>query len=287
MKIVTNVVNNPVFIEIQYNLLKRYVRGGEYEFIVFNDAKRYEDYTNNGDIGIRDKIIETCERLGIKCINMDNDNHKEIKAASIRASIVMNEIHNYQMENPDRYIIMDSDMFLIDYMDIDRYDGYKVAYVLQTREEHRYMWSGLIYMDMRNVDEFRDINWFLTPTTDVGGMTRKWLERYIKIDEEKGNKVPTIEEIRWNKDGIYNTDNLYYMRHLWSLSWDEGELPENLRGREGLIRYLREDSRNKGDKYFCEIYDNIFLHYRGGCNWMGGGMTFHIEMANKLKKYII
>jgi len=141
MKIVTNVVNNPVFIEIQYNLLKRYVRGGEYEFIVFNDAKRYEDYTNNGDIGIRDKIIETCERLGIKCINMDNDNHKEIKAASIRASIVMNEIHNYQMENPDRYIIMDSDMFLIDYMDIDRYDGYKVAYVLQTREEHRYMWS--------------------------------------------------------------------------------------------------------------------------------------------------
>ena len=191
MKIITNVVNNYKFIEIQYNLLKKYIRGGDYEFIVFNDAKSYPDYTNEGDISIRDKIMETCKRLGIRCINMDNDKYRHIDNAAIRTSIVMNEIYKYQMNNPDRYMIIDSDMFLIDYMDINKYDGYKVAFVLQTREEHRYMWSGLIYMDMRNVDEFKDINWSLTPTTDVGGMTNRWLERYIKIDEGKGCKIPT------------------------------------------------------------------------------------------------
>jgi len=34
MKIVTAVVNNPIFIEIQYNTLKKYFQG-EYEFIIF------------------------------------------------------------------------------------------------------------------------------------------------------------------------------------------------------------------------------------------------------------
>jgi len=38
MKIVTAVVNNPTFIEVQYHTLKKYVKG-DYDFIVFNDAK--------------------------------------------------------------------------------------------------------------------------------------------------------------------------------------------------------------------------------------------------------
>ena len=45
MKIVTVVVNNPIFIIIQYYTLKKYFKG-DYEFIVFNDAKDFPDYTN-------------------------------------------------------------------------------------------------------------------------------------------------------------------------------------------------------------------------------------------------
>lgn len=284
MKIITTVVNNPIFIEIQHKLLKKYVRGGEYEFIVFNDAKRFPDYTNDGDISIRDKIIETCKKLDIKCINMENDNHKDITQASVRTATVMNAIHKYQMDNPDRYLIIDSDMFLIDYMDINRYDGYKIAFVLQSREDHRYMWNGLIYMDMRIVDDFNDINWSLTYNTDTGGMTRDYLERNIKIDELSCCIIPTAEQIRWNKGGIYNKGKLYYIKHLWSLTWNEDELPDNLRTNNKLINYLNQDIRNKDNKYFCEIYDDIFLHYRNGGNWMGEGLKFHNQMSNKLIK---
>ena len=39
MKVVTAVVNNPVFIEIQYHTLKKHMKCA-YEFIVFNDAKQ-------------------------------------------------------------------------------------------------------------------------------------------------------------------------------------------------------------------------------------------------------
>ena len=51
MKIVTSVVNNPTFIEIQYYTLQKYFKG-EYEFIVFNDAKDFPDFTNGNDITI-------------------------------------------------------------------------------------------------------------------------------------------------------------------------------------------------------------------------------------------
>ena len=49
MKIITPVVNNPDFIELQYYTLKKYVKG-DYEFIVFNDAKEFPDYTNYNDV---------------------------------------------------------------------------------------------------------------------------------------------------------------------------------------------------------------------------------------------
>ena len=61
MKIVTAVVNNPIFIEIQYHTLKKFLKGTStegYEFIVFNDAKAFPDFTNDGDITIRSKIEE-------------------------------------------------------------------------------------------------------------------------------------------------------------------------------------------------------------------------------------
>ena len=61
MKIITAVVNNPLFIEIQYYTLQKYFQG-EYEFIVFNDAKQFPDFTNGNDI-----TIKTDFRRGRKC----------------------------------------------------------------------------------------------------------------------------------------------------------------------------------------------------------------------------
>ena len=52
MKIITSVVNNPTFIEIQHYTFHKYFKG-EFEFIVFNDAKEFSDYTNNGDLTIK------------------------------------------------------------------------------------------------------------------------------------------------------------------------------------------------------------------------------------------
>lgn len=132
MKIVTAVVNNPTFIDIQYHTLKKYFQG-EYEFIVFNDAKDFPDFTNGGDITIKLQIQEMCSKLNIKCINIPNDNHKTYDCAATRCANSMNYILTYQLQNPDKYLILDSDMFLIDYFDINKYSKYDCAIVLQSR----------------------------------------------------------------------------------------------------------------------------------------------------------
>lgn len=55
MKILTATVNNPLFIEIQYHTLKKYMKN-DYEFIVFNDAKEFPDFTNDGNINIKKRL---------------------------------------------------------------------------------------------------------------------------------------------------------------------------------------------------------------------------------------
>jgi len=101
MKIVTAVVNNGIFIEIQHDTLKKYFRG-DYEFIVFNDAKPFPDSTNSGNPTVRDNIINTCSRLNIRCINIPNDHHRTNEDMSQRAADSMNFIARYQRENPDK-----------------------------------------------------------------------------------------------------------------------------------------------------------------------------------------
>ena len=54
-----------------------------------------------------------------------------------------------------------------------------------------------------------------------------------------------------------------------------------------LIKFLKDDLRNKDGKFFSEIYDNKFLHYRAACNWLGEGIEFHKKNSEKLKEAIL
>lgn len=85
MKILTSVVNNPEFINIQYHSFKKYMKT-DYEFIVFNDAKVWKDYSNFYDNSVKYKIEETCKILGIKYINIPNGHHKYQKEAYLRTA---------------------------------------------------------------------------------------------------------------------------------------------------------------------------------------------------------
>lgn len=281
MKIVTAVVNNPTFIEIQYNTLKKFFKG-EYEFIVFNDAKSFPDFTNGGNTTIKNSIEMLCNKLEITCINIPNEQHKINSSAAIRCADSMTFILNYQKKNPDKYLLLDSDMFLIDYFDINKYSQYDCAVVLQSRNNFKvnYFWNGIYYFDMTKMKNLDLLNWTCCPGCDVGGMMQEWLQQQMK-----DKPIPNTDEIRW-KNELFHTNNIYFIKHLWSCSWDITELPTNMIESSPIIDFIKNDPRNSNNKFFCEIYDNVFLHYRAGGNWLNEGMDLHYNLSNNLYRSI-
>jgi hypothetical protein len=284
MKIVTSVVNNPIFIEIQYYTLKKYFQG-EYEFIVFNDAKDFPDFTNYNDITIKQQIEDICNKLNITCINIPNEHHREKLCAARRCADSMNYILEYQKNNPDKYLLLDSDMFLVDYFDINKYSQYDCAIVLQSRNvnflQTNYFWNGIYYFDMIKMKNKELLNWNCCAHCDVGGMTKEWFKKQM------GNtSIPNTDDIRW-LDKEFHTNDIYFIKHLWSCSWDINELPVSLQDNVKLIDFIKNDVRNENNKFFCEIYDNVFLHYRCGGNWRGEGLDLHKALSEKLKKSLL
>lgn len=262
MKIITAVVNNPIFIEIQYYTLKKYFQG-DYEFIVFNDAKDFPDFTNGGDVTIKSKIESLCSKLNITCINIPNNHHKNLNMSNRHADNLNNNILKYQKENPDKYLLLDSDMFLIDYFDINKYSNYDCAIVLQSRndEKIKYFWPGLCYFDMNKMKNIELLNWDCG-IVDTGGMMQEWLK-------------------------IQNQTDTYLIKHLSSCSWNIDKLPEKLCNNEKLIDFLQNDTRNTNGNFFCEIYDNVFLHYRAGGNWRNEGLELHNKLSQLLKNCLL
>ena len=261
MKVITAVVNNPIFIQIQYYTLKKYMKC-DYEFIVFNDAKLFPDYSNGGDINIKGIIEELCKNLKIKCINIPNEHHITQSEASIRTADSMNYILSFQKQFPDKYLLLDSDMFLVDYFNLSDYENYDCSIVLQSRFKNtlHYIWNGLYYLDFLKAKNIEYLNWNCCRGCDTGGMTHIWL----KLQK-----------------------NIYFIKHLQSCNWNINELPENLKNNIKLINFLLSDPRNKNNKFWCEIYDNKFLHYRAGGNWEKLDMKLHFELSNKLRDTLL
>jgi hypothetical protein len=218
-----------------------------------------------------------CRTLGVQCIEIPNDHHQFLKH---RHEDVFNKhILRYQHEHPDKYLLLDSDMFLIAELDITKYFSYDCAVLLQSRSELHYIWPGLCYFDMTKIQAPHLLNWAQGRGGDTGGMMAPWLRAQMA-----GAVMPSTDDLRWKKDQTFHTTSVYFIPHLWSCSWDASELPLK---DPALLTFLQEDPRNVGGKFFCEIYDNVFLHYRAGGNWNGEGMDVHKTLAMKLKQVLL
>jgi len=261
MKIITSVVNSTGFIELQYYTLKKHFKGN-YTFIVFNDAKPFPDLTNGGDTTLRSSITALCGRLGIECIPVPNDHHIQMDMSRRHADTFNLHVLDYQKRNPDQYLLLDSDMFLVSDFDPAKYIHYESAIVPQTRHDVTYFWPGLCYMDFTRIQNIELLDWKPSPGLDSGGMMQVWLKEQ-------------------------NPESIYTVRHLPSCSWSTEDLPNSLKDNQKLIHFLTTDVRNVKGKFFCELYDGVFLHYRAGGNWRGEGMQLHSRLTDLLKTAIL
>jgi hypothetical protein len=163
----------------------------------------------------------------------------------------MNRMLEYQRANPAKYLCIDSDMFLIDQLDANSYGDWDAVVVPQDRSNDagksvRYFWNGIYYFNTQTMSNQDLLSWRNNDVegvwTDVGGAMHYWLS-----DARNKNKVKE-------------------MPHLWSGQWSFDEFPSNLDVR--WLSFFMTDPRNKtGGKFYSELYDGKFLHYRAGGNW--------------------
>jgi hypothetical protein len=270
VRILTTVCNNPEYIELQLISLHRHLRT-PFEFIVFNDGKDWADSTNFGDATMRSKIETMCHRLGIRCIPVENGEHRHKVNPSYRHTdtlrVVMDFIRRNGTSAGARYWMLDSDMFLIKDIDVDSYFSEGAAVVLQTREggsgtQKRYAWPNLWWIDVGEVDISR-LCWDLAPHCDTGGASASWLAG--------------LKKVRW-------------ISHLPSCTWDRAALAGiegGLFNSRGLLEFLEGDVRNQGSRFWSELYEGSILHLRAGSNWNGEGAAVHLELVRKLQKYLM
>jgi len=260
MKIVSVFVNNPIFIELMYNSIKNFFKTEqEYELIIFNDAKTWPDITNFGDITMEQQIIDMCKKLNISCINIPNSHHISQHAPSVRHADSVNFITKFMLKYPDTYLMLDSDMFFVDYFDIKEFENYYFCYINQSRNINNniinYPWPNFFYLNINEIPNKDLIDWSIDTGLDAGGKCAKWLTTLDK------NKVLQIQ-------------------HLWSCNWNEKDIPESIN--KNITLFLNNDVRNQNGKYFSELYHKKILHYRGGSNWMKDSYKLHYSMTNLL-----
>jgi len=263
MKVLTAVVNNPDFIIMQHATLRRHFKG-DYEFIVFNDAKSWAEFSNFDDPTTKSCIEETCKALGIRCINIPNEHHRHMSDPAIRCADAHNYILKWQLANPDQYLVIDSDMFLI--ADVAPQaafgDNCCAAVFPQYRSTVTYIHSGIYWFDIPKMPRHDLLNWDCCLSgikTDVGGMMQHWL----------ATAAPPVRHIVAHTSGEWT-----------NADWSKGS-PQ-------LMRFLSADPRNpKNGRYFCEIYDDAWLHYRSGGNWQREGAAMHRDLTMRLKAILM
>lgn len=252
-------------------IIKKCVKN-EYEFIVFNDAKDYPDISNSGDATMKQKVIDIC--------NEHNSYQKDIpNLYSYKHSIVLNTIHKYQIENPDKYLIINGDLFLINYLDISKYDKEGAGIVLQERFDGTlvYALTGLVYLDTTKNKNYELLDWSIG-NGDTGTMIKIWVKSQIN----EGEIIPRLLQLRHNSKYQTNTKNLYFFNYYVSTTWNENYCPEFIKNNKELYEFIKTDSRNINGNFFVEIFDNCFMHYRGGgCNWMNQDYNIYSEIFKK------
>lgn len=216
--------NRPDFIRIQYDSFCKFIKN-EFEFLVLN---------NSCDENIRN----TCENLGISCIDLNNTGIHPSESHSL----ALIELKKYITNDGNFHVILDHDMFIVDDIDFFEYmENYSLMFIDQKRGHLTYMWPGLVIINSSVCPRLETLNFSLGifdgVRCDSGGESYKYLleNPTLKI------KIPTEDREFTDAEDL----NTFFFK-----------------------------------------YDNKFLHYFRGSNWIDMDENIIIEKNTRLNKKI-
>lgn len=239
--IFTSVVNRPDFVSIQGQLFEKFLKN-QYKFHVVDDSI---------DENISSQFKEMCSSKDIlyykKPISM-----KPLNPAQACAEAIQWTYDNLILENHKNDIVcfFDSDMFLIDEFDVEKYMSNEIiSGVPQKRGSIIYMWNGIMFLNMSKITQIDPhINFsdgiVEGHMTDVGGHTWYYFQ--------KNNIQMKIIDVE-------------YPTHFYDIE-------------------LQNENITKG--YNFELFlDGKFLHYRAATNWHSNWKCSEDPLQQKTKLF--
>lgn len=244
ISVITVSYNKPEFIKFQYFLLKNHLV----------DEFFYTVYNNSPDPVISEKILIECKNIGVECINIPQEIHKNNDPSSRAGESLDYSIgHNIKNYSPKKMIILDSDMFLFSKFKFDEEirDNDLVG-IYQERDHVFYYTNQLLFLNIEKLPNFDTEIKFLPgliegKNTDCGGFLYNYIKKYrIKHDAIKEK----------NHSGEINSQNIF-------------SIPQH------FTFYFKEEIKMM-ENSFAEYFSK-FLHFRAGSNWI----NFDQNLVNK------
>ena len=258
--------NDFQFVELQTNLLEKHLKF-QYDFAVGFDSPEVEAYKLSA-ADTKSEIAQFTKNRSLTFVEIPREAHHardkyfsnsdvSRKYSPLDPAIRCADSVQYMLsvlpwQKYQAILLIDADMFPIadithvpvsfetPFYGIHQKRSYKAQYI-------EYLWNGIFWISgdapFQHLINF-DLISKKKLRTDVGGQTHLWINRL----EDLGRQG------KW-------------MPHLASGTWTR-EDAEDLSLGEPLRSWLESDYRNEsGTRYFSELYDGKFLHYRAGSNW--------------------
>jgi hypothetical protein len=234
IQIYTLAHKRPDFIEMQYNSMKKNLKG-DFEYIVINNAIDSELQSR--------QIDEICKSLNIKCIpvelcqDLNNGSFAGNSYTNVNLACYypMTWLFQRKLENVTNFCFIDSDVFFMNEIDLnDILINNDSVFMPQYRGSFLYMAPTLLCMDLQKVKNYKSIDWNYyregAIDTDIGGKSgfflrenqhikNKYIEQYTIYDTEVAGDISTIHiiingNINYEIKENIKTNSLISVRHI-------------------------------------------------------------------------
>lgn len=221
--IFTSVVNRPDFVLLQDRLFKKFLKN-EYQFHIIDDS--IEEKISN-------KFKEISDQNNILYYKTPDDIEHNNPSTKV-GNVVQWSYDNIILKNYSKEIVLwlDSDMFLIDDLDVEDYlKDCIISGLPQIRGKIKYMWNGLMFFNMPKIMD-------IDPNI------------YFNIDFVEGNHLDTGGQTYY-----------YFKKNSITMKESDVQYPTHFND----IEIQNEDVTHG---YNFELHlDGKFLHYRAATNW--------------------
>lgn len=298
--IISTHFNSVDYIELQYLSFKKYFKG-DYDFVVFNDAKDFKDYTNFEDDSFESKIFNKCEKLNIKCFRVPQEIHTNRKLifpditesiqmdACTRCADSVQTAFNYAAKNSNDYefiFLIDSDMFFVGPFNIEDYmTSYNMSALPQSRGDEKksfhYIWNGIAIF-RTSLPNLHELSWNCGRINDLGGdvgaQTYFYLEKYKEFIKLR----PMTNTHVTYKNTIDDYFNVVIERRVNQIGTEDDDFVRSCKKIYKLfLRIAGDDSANK------EIMLNTtILHLRAGGNWNYTGLEVISRNLSFIREFL-